>query len=303
MNTTAYLAGLGWKGEGHALQPSGRGLMKPLLAAHKQNINGLGMRKENAITSQWWLNSFDKSLKSFDLQDKTTTAESLAVQAEVKRNEDAKQMLLGKYFDSAGLYARFVTGDGLKGTLGVTAYKGDMPVEAVEKAVVLGSTTTRTTNSRKRRRRLETNDRDADLSIREHKDGSPRVKAPSQPSAKVRHRGEDAACTDAKAIYLNTYSLEGLENVWDKRSSPEVLKMESDEWRSRDMAMQKIQTDGNRKRENRTIKASTTSAVHCVVTGSEEDGSHKAKPPKKKTKKKTKKKKARRKELAVERSK
>ena len=62
MNASGYLKGQGWRGEGHSLDTTNRGLSRPLLVTHKVDLAGLGTKK-NDFGNQWWMDSFDKSLK------------------------------------------------------------------------------------------------------------------------------------------------------------------------------------------------------------------------------------------------
>lgn len=65
MNAETYLRNQGWKGSGHSLDSTGRGLKKPLLIAHKQDQLGLGKKKAAYTTDdQWWMRAFDQSLQS-----------------------------------------------------------------------------------------------------------------------------------------------------------------------------------------------------------------------------------------------
>ena len=65
MNADAYLRKQGWKGSGHSLDMTGRGIKKPLLIAHKQDQLGLGKKKAAYTTDdQWWMRAFDQSLQS-----------------------------------------------------------------------------------------------------------------------------------------------------------------------------------------------------------------------------------------------
>src|SRR4051812_9627361 len=55
MNAESYLRKQGWKGSGHSLDSTGRGIKKPLLIAHKQDQLGLGKKKAAWTTDdQWW---------------------------------------------------------------------------------------------------------------------------------------------------------------------------------------------------------------------------------------------------------
>lgn len=65
MNADAYLRKQGWKGSGHSLDLTGRGIKKPLLIAHKQDQLGLGKKKAAYTTDdQWWMRAYDQSLQS-----------------------------------------------------------------------------------------------------------------------------------------------------------------------------------------------------------------------------------------------
>jgi nucleolar protein TMA23 len=65
MNAESYLRKQGWKGSGHSLDSTGRGIKKPLLIAHKQDQLGLGKKKAAYTTDdQWWMRAFDQSLQS-----------------------------------------------------------------------------------------------------------------------------------------------------------------------------------------------------------------------------------------------
>lgn len=78
MNASSYLKGQGWRGEGHSLDTTNRGLSRPLLVTHKVDLTGLGTKK-NDFGNQWWMDSFDKSLKGvMQVQDVCTLDESFA---------------------------------------------------------------------------------------------------------------------------------------------------------------------------------------------------------------------------------
>lgn len=65
MNADSYLRKQGWKGSGHSLDSTGRGIKKPLLIAHKQDQLGLGKKKAAYTTDdQWWMRAYDQSLQS-----------------------------------------------------------------------------------------------------------------------------------------------------------------------------------------------------------------------------------------------
>jgi nucleolar protein TMA23 len=65
MNAESYLRKQGWKGSGHSLDSTGRGIKKPLLIAHKQDQLGLGKKKAAWTTDdQWWMRAYDQSLQN-----------------------------------------------------------------------------------------------------------------------------------------------------------------------------------------------------------------------------------------------
>ncbi|KAF2401670.1 hypothetical protein EJ06DRAFT_528830 [Trichodelitschia bisporula] len=91
MDARAHLTRHGWRGDGHSLDPSNRGLKKPLLITHKTDQKGLGTKKaaEN-LSDQWWLRAFDDALQQVGAEDRKV----------------------------GGLYGFFVRGGVLGGTIG-----------------------------------------------------------------------------------------------------------------------------------------------------------------------------------------
>ena len=65
MNAADYLRNQGWRGSGYSLDPTDRGIRRPLLVAHKSDSRGLGSNK-HAFDNEWWLNAWSKSSKSLD---------------------------------------------------------------------------------------------------------------------------------------------------------------------------------------------------------------------------------------------
>jgi nucleolar protein TMA23 len=64
MDAHAHLKGLGWRGTGHSLDKTDRGLKRPLLISHKTDLHGLGSKSQKEKQAdQWWLNAFDNALK------------------------------------------------------------------------------------------------------------------------------------------------------------------------------------------------------------------------------------------------
>lgn len=115
MDAHALLKSQGWRGSGHSLHKTddGIGLAKPILVSRKNNTLGIG-RKNHVTSDQWWLNAFDEQLKSIDTSNKT----SVVVQTKTTTKLDG---LLthgaGKYTGANALYACFVSGGLLHGTI------------------------------------------------------------------------------------------------------------------------------------------------------------------------------------------
>lgn len=114
MDARALLTSQGWRGSGHSLHKSDDsiGLAKPILASRKDNTLGIG-RKNHVTSDQWWLNAFDEQLKSLDTSNKTSIVQT-------KKNTKLDSLLTagaGKYKGANALYACFVSGGTLEGSL------------------------------------------------------------------------------------------------------------------------------------------------------------------------------------------
>lgn len=115
MDAHALLTSQGWRGSGHSLHKTDDsiGLARPILVSRKNNSLGIG-RKNHVTSDQWWLNAFDEQLKSLDTSNKTSVVQT-------KKNTTKLEGLLthgaGKYTGANALYACFVSGGLLKGTL------------------------------------------------------------------------------------------------------------------------------------------------------------------------------------------
>ena len=101
MDASSYLRKQGWRGEGHSLDHSDRGIKKPLLVSKKVDVLGVGLNKYAAVSDQWWLRAFDQGLKSLG-----TGEES--VLASVQKHG----------VNRGGLYGRFVKGERIAGSIG-----------------------------------------------------------------------------------------------------------------------------------------------------------------------------------------
>ncbi|KAL5117265.1 hypothetical protein ACEQ8H_004824 [Pleosporales sp. CAS-2024a] len=101
MNAESYLRKQGWKGAGHSLDTTGRGIKKPLLIAHKQDQLGLGKKKAAWTTDdQWWMRAFDQSLQSIGTGQESTLSQ-----------------IRTKGINRGGLYGFFVKGEAIAGTI------------------------------------------------------------------------------------------------------------------------------------------------------------------------------------------
>ncbi|KAK5121259.1 hypothetical protein LTR85_005425 [Meristemomyces frigidus] len=101
MDSRAYLTRQGWRGDGHSLDHTDRGISKPLLVSKKVDVLGVGLNKHAAVSDQWWLRAYDQGLKDFG----TGTQSALA---NVQKHGVSR----------GGLYGRFVKGEGVPGTFG-----------------------------------------------------------------------------------------------------------------------------------------------------------------------------------------
>ena len=119
MDTSAYLTSHGWLGTGHALNPTGRGLKRPLLVSRKSNTLGVGLRKHSAHADQWWAQVFDNRLKSLEVSNNEVTGDTSSVTAGVSGTLDFIKAGGVKWVGKGGLYAGFVKGESLEGTLKV----------------------------------------------------------------------------------------------------------------------------------------------------------------------------------------
>ncbi|QDS70908.1 hypothetical protein FKW77_006357 [Venturia effusa] len=101
MDAAKHLKGLGWRGEGHSLDSTNRGLRKPLLVSNRQANQGLGSKSQKEKQAdQWWLNAFDNALK------------------EIGTGKESNLAQVAKHgVKLGGLYGFFVKGERLTGTI------------------------------------------------------------------------------------------------------------------------------------------------------------------------------------------
>ena len=118
MDAHALLTSQGWRGTGHSLHPTSdhTGLSKPLLVSRKINNLGVG-KKQHKTADLWWMNAFDKSLKGLETS-ALDTGEVKVVQTVSNGGLDMVVRGGAKWVgNSGGLYASFVRGEGLGGTI------------------------------------------------------------------------------------------------------------------------------------------------------------------------------------------
>lgn len=118
MDTASYLHKQGWRGDGHALHHSGRGITKPISISQKQNVLGIGKKKHDAHADQWWARAFDATLKGLNTTKDEATGKTQGVS--LRAGAQALQMVGrggSRWVGQGGLYGGFVRGKGLGGTL------------------------------------------------------------------------------------------------------------------------------------------------------------------------------------------
>lgn len=113
MDAHALLTSQGWRGKGHSLHSTSDniGLSRPLLVSQKQNTLGVG-KKQHRTSDMWWMNAFDKTLKGLD-----TSKEGVVVQTVNSGGLDMAKKGGGRFVGTGGLYACFVKGETLVGSV------------------------------------------------------------------------------------------------------------------------------------------------------------------------------------------
>jgi nucleolar protein TMA23 len=123
MDAHALLTSQGWRGTGNSLHPTNNsiGLSKPLLVSQKQNNLGVG-KKQHKTSDMWWMNAFDSSLKGLD-----TSKQGRVVQTVTSGGLDMVAKGGAKWVGSqGGLYASFVRGECLSGTITPESNEGSV---------------------------------------------------------------------------------------------------------------------------------------------------------------------------------
>lgn len=119
MDASALLKSQGWRGKGFSLHPTNNniGLSKPILVSRNTDGRGIG-QKPHVTSDTWWLDAFDQKLKGLDTSKKGTVTQSVA---KGKLDVIVATGKPGKYTGASGLYASFVSGGMLEGTLNITS--------------------------------------------------------------------------------------------------------------------------------------------------------------------------------------
>lgn len=148
MNAHALLTSQGWRGSGHSLHAHNDsiGLARPLLVSQKQNTLGVG-KKQHRTSDMWWMNAFDKSLQGLD-----TSKEGEVVQTVTGGGLDMVKKGGGRYVGTGGLYACFVRGETLVGSVKEVV---EVEVEEVDKKAEKKRRKEGETKEERRTRKLE----------------------------------------------------------------------------------------------------------------------------------------------------
>lgn len=185
MDAAALLKSQGWRGKGFSLHPTNNtiGLSKPLLISRNTDGRGIG-QKAHYTSDQWWLHAFDQKLKGLDTSKKGTVVQSVT---QGKLDVIASSQPNGKYTGVSGLYASFVRGGMLEGTMtdDLAESTDATPVTSSEESD--GSTSRRMGMGRGR-------------SSREEKRGESKAERHARRAARRAHKAEKAAKTARKAI-------------------------------------------------------------------------------------------------------
>ncbi|KAG8533812.1 uncharacterized protein KY384_001553 [Bacidia gigantensis] len=125
MDSCALLRSQGWLGTGYSLnREAGRGLRNPIKVQPKNDVLGMGKKKHEALTHQWWATGFDDVLKSVNASEQETTTN-------LRETPLAHQSARVTFHSSrvSNLYSSFVKGESLEGTITSTAKDTQRPIE------------------------------------------------------------------------------------------------------------------------------------------------------------------------------
>ncbi|KAH7394445.1 hypothetical protein BKA66DRAFT_411041 [Pyrenochaeta sp. MPI-SDFR-AT-0127] len=222
MNADAYLRKQGWKGSGHSLDSTGRGIKRPLLIAHKQDQLGLGKKKAAYTTDdQWWMRAYDQSLQSIGTG-KESTLNQIRTQG----------------INRGGLYGFFVKGEAIAGTIeDSSATDTSLPPSGTSTPLTSASDTEAPTlNAKmsikeKKRKRAFTNSPDASKRTKAAQQVSGKGKDQSGIVAKLAklkpsERAEYETRAAAKQQTLEEYVLRRIQKKAEKRATKYVESFE-----------------------------------------------------------------------------
>ena len=117
MDTAAYLTSQGWRGNGHALHYSGRGITTPIHIVRKTNVLGVGKKQHDAYADQWWARAFNDTLKGLSTTKNEETGQTEGIAFSLGTQALQAKMVGGAKGSQGGLYSKFVRGESLSGTL------------------------------------------------------------------------------------------------------------------------------------------------------------------------------------------
>ncbi|TQS35430.1 hypothetical protein Golomagni_04150 [Golovinomyces magnicellulatus] len=190
MDAHALLTSQGWRGTGNSLHPTSNtiGLSRPLLVGRKDDKNGLG-KKKHQTSDMWWMQAFDQSLKALETSDQGTLIKSTASTGglDAVRRGACKWVLA-----NGGLYANFVKGDGLAGSLNSSDPPKDQLIE--EKAI-------KSKKEKSAKRTLKDTESDVSRSKRSKKDSETKEERRARKLAKrlLRKKNTSTSTTESSS--------------------------------------------------------------------------------------------------------
>ncbi|KAK4059190.1 hypothetical protein H0G86_004338 [Trichoderma simmonsii] len=148
MDAHALLSAQGWRGTGHSLHKTDDaiGLAKPLLLNRKTNTKGLGNTK-HFTSDLWWMDAFDEQLKGLD------TSKKGKVEQTVKTGKlnALDPGSVSKY----SIYASFVRGGFLEGTLSTLTTDDSTSTESDDSDAKKKTESTRTKSTKSKKETKE----------------------------------------------------------------------------------------------------------------------------------------------------
>ncbi|KAK3949130.1 hypothetical protein QBC32DRAFT_267455 [Pseudoneurospora amorphoporcata] len=184
----------GWRGKGYSLHPTDNsiGLSNPLRIS--RNTDGRGIGQSTHYTSdQWWLAAFDEKLKGLD-----TSKNGQVTQTTTQSKLDAVTANIGggKYTGAGGLYASFVRGEGLAGTVDSDDSGRSTPTHGEDVAGLKGGVSKRT-REKKREEKEEKKRRKAMEKLKKKEEKKAAKKA-AKKEEKKRRRKEEIGASETK---------------------------------------------------------------------------------------------------------